>query len=586
MIEDKLKVLPSEPGCYLYYNDNREIIYVGKAKDLKKRVKSYFNRALDGKTQMLVGEIHDMEFIITNSELESLILEINLIKKYDPKYNIMFTDDKTYPYIKLTNEKHPRLLYSREYKKNKDTYFGPYPDGRAARETLSLLNQLYPLRKCKTIPKKECLYYHIKQCKAPCIYEVTDVDYESVIKDIKKFFNSNDKTLVKELENKMLNASENLLFEQALEYKKMIEYITSIKEKHTMEIQDFIDRDFFGYYINNGWIAIQVFFMRQGKIIEHDVNAFPIIDDGISEFETFIASYYEKHKKPREIIVPNTLNYDLLSQLLEVKVISPTRGKKKKLHELASKNAKETLENKFYIVSRKEERTFGAISELGNLLGINPPRRIECFDNSHIQGVNPVSAMVVFINGKPAKKEYRKYKIKTVDGPNDIASMKEVVYRRYFKVLMEDLERPDLLLVDGGVAQVNATREVLKSLNLDIKVCGLSKDDKHRTSELLADEPIRKVDIDKKSSLFYLLTRIQDEVHRFAITFHRDLRSKSSIASTLENIEGVGKSRVKKLLKHFKSLSKIKEATNEELSVVVPKNVANNIYNTFNQNEI
>jgi len=585
MIEDKLKVLPNEPGCYLYYNDNREIIYVGKAKDLKKRVKSYFNRALDGKTQMLVKEITDMEFIITNSELESLILEINLIKKYDPKYNIMFTDDKTYPYIKLTNEKHPRLLYSRDYKKNKDTYFGPYPDGRAARETLSLLNQTFPLRKCKNLPKKECLYYHIGQCLAPCIKEVTKEDYQKVIKEIKHFFKGNDKSIIKLLEEKMLKASEDLNFEQALEYKKQIEYINATKEKQTMELRDFVDRDFFGYYINNGWIAIQVFFMRQGKIIEHDVNAFPIVEDGLQELETFIATYYQNHKLPKEIVVPKDVDASLLQEALNIKVVSPSRGKKKQLHELASKNAKESLENKFYIVTRKEERTFGAIKELGDKLGINPPRRIECFDNSHIQGVNPVSAMVAFINGKPAKKEYRKYKIKTVETVDDIASMKEVVYRRYFRMMMEDLERPDLILVDGGVAQINAAREVLNQLNLDIMVCGLAKDDKHRTSELLAFDPITKIEIDKQSSLFYLLTRIQDEVHRFAITFHRDQRSKSTISSTLERIEGVGANRAKMLLKHFKTLSKIKESSIDELCEVVPINVANNIFNKFNQEE-
>jgi excinuclease ABC subunit C len=582
MLKDKLALLPSNPGCYLMRDKNGTIIYVGKAKNLKNRVKSYFQSAHSGKTQRLVEEIVDFEYIVTTSELESLVLELNLIKKHDPKYNVMLKDDKTYPFIQITDEWHPRLIVTRDVKKKKKgKIFGPYPNVSAARETVQLLNRIYPLRKCNKLPKKECLYYHMGQCLAPCIKDIKKSDYQEYIDGIVRFLKGDHKDILDTIEKRMLEASEQLNFEVAKEYRDLIEYINATVEKQKMHISDMKDRDVFGYAYKNGWLCIQVFYVRAGKLIERDVSFIPILNDVESDFETFIGQFYDSNLLPSEVIVPKGTNTKILSELLDLKVWSPTRGEKKKLADLACSNAEIALGEKFSLIERDEDRTIGAVENLGKILNIETPHRIEAFDNSNIMGVDAVSAMVCFVDGKPSKKDYRKYRVKYVEGPDDYATMREVIYRRYYRVLMEGLVKPDLIVVDGGKGQISAAREVINSLGMTIPIVGLKKDDKHKTSNLLAFDPAVEVSLKKDSNEFYLLHRIQDEVHRFAITFHKNVRSKSLFSTHLDKIDGIGEARKKALLKHFGSLKKIKEAGLEELSEIVPINTAKNIIDYF-----
>ncbi|HWJ77814.1 MAG TPA: excinuclease ABC subunit UvrC [Niallia sp.] len=578
IIKNKLMILPDQPGCYLMKDRQGTIIYVGKAKVLKNRVRSYFTGSHDGKTLRLVNEIEDFEYIITSSNIEALILELNLIKKHDPKYNIMLKDDKSYPFIKLTAERHPRLITTRNVKKDKGKYFGPYPNVQAANETKKLLDRIYPLRKCNTLPDRVCLYYHLGQCLAPCVNEVSEKEYKSIIDDITKFLNGGYKDIKKELSEKMMAASEELDFERAKEYRDQIAHIEATMEKQKMMMTDLVDRDIFGYSYDKGWMCVQVFFVRQGKLIERDVSMFPIYQDPDEEMLTFLGSFYEKanHFKPKEIYIPDDIQGELIEELLQVKVVKPQRGQKKDLVLLANKNAKNALKEKFALIDRDEDRTIKAVENLGNQMGIYTPHRIEAFDNSNIQGTNPVSAMIVFIDGKPAKREYRKYKIKTVKGPDDYESMREVVRRRYQRVLKEGLPLPDLILIDGGKGHLEAVREILlDELSLDIPVAGLVKDDKHRTSQLLYGNPLEIIPLERNSQEFYLLQRIQDEVHRFAITFHRQLRGKNAFQSLLDDIPGIGEKRRKLLLKTFGSVKKMKEATMEDFTKLsIPTHVA------------
>ncbi|PGV64608.1 excinuclease ABC subunit C [Bacillus cereus] len=581
-LKEKLAILPDQPGCYLMKDKQGTVIYVGKAKVLKNRVRSYFTGSHDGKTLRLVGEIVDFEYIVTSSNLEALILELNLIKKYDPKYNIQLKDDKTYPFIKITAEKQPRLLITRNVKKDKGKYFGPYPNAQSAHETKKLLDRMYPLRKCSNMPDKVCLYYHMGQCLAPCVKEVTEEQNKEIVDEIIKFLNGGHKEVRSELETKMYEASEKLEFERAKELRDQIAHIDAIMEKQKMIMSDLVDRDVFGYAVDKGWMCVQVFFVRKGKLIERDVSMFPIYDEPEEGFLTFIGQFYENssHFKPKEIVVPGSIDSELVERFLEVEATQPRRGKKKDLVELANKNAKIALEEKFYLIERNEERTVKAIDNLGKQLGIETPYRIEAFDNSNIQGTNPVSAMIAFIDGKPAKKEYRKYKIKTVQGPDDYESMREVVRRRYTRALKENLPLPDLIIIDGGKGHLAATSDVLvNELGLYIPMAGLVKDDKHKTSHLIIGDPPEPVMLERNSQEFYLLQRIQDEVHRFAITFHRQLHGKSVIQSALDDIPGIGDKRKKVLLKHFGSLKKMKEASIAEfVEAGMPKNVAETIY--------
>lgn len=582
-LKEKLAILPDQPGCYLMKDKYGTVIYVGKAKVLKNRVRSYFTGSHDGKTLRLVNDIVDFEYIVTSSNLEALILEMNLIKKHDPKYNIMLKDDKGYPFIKITAEKQPRLVITRKIKKDKGKYFGPYPNVQAANETKRLLDRIYPLRKCSTIPDRPCLYYHIGQCLAPCVKEVKEEQNKQIIENITRFLNGGYEHVKTELTEKMLKASEELDFERAKEYRDQIAHIEATMEKQKVTFNDFVNRDVFGYSYDKGWMCVQVFFIRQGKLIEREVSMFPFYKEPEEDFLTFIGQFYAKNIKPKEVMVPATIDAELAEKLVEVEVQHPKRGKKKELVELACKNAKIALGEKFYLIERDEERTVGAVERLGEELGIAAPYRIEAFDNSNIQGTDPVSAMIVFVDGKPEKKEYRKYKIKTVKGPDDYSSMREVVRRRYSRALKEGLPLPDLIVVDGGKGHLAAVQDVLENeLGLLVPTAGLVKDDKHRTSNLMIGEPPQIIPLERNSQEFYLLQRIQDEVHRFAITFHRQVRSKSAFQSVLDDIPGVGEKRKKALLKHFGSVKKLKEATVEDIrNSGVPQNIAEKIYETL-----
>ncbi|MEG1370198.1 MAG: excinuclease ABC subunit UvrC [Carnobacterium sp.] len=589
-IEHKLALLPNQPGCYLMKDKNGTIIYVGKAKVLKNRVRSYFRGSHDTKTERLVSEIADFEYIVTGSNIEALLLEINLIKKNDPKYNIMLKDDKTYPFIKITNEKYPRLLITRKVLKDKATYFGPYPDVKAANETKKLLDKLYPLRKCKVLPNRVCLYYHLGQCLAPCIQEIPKETYTEMVEEIKRFLNGGYQEVKQEIEEKMEQASLNLEFEKAAEFRDQINSIVTTMEQQKMTSADFVDRDVFGYAVDKGWMCVQVFFVRQGKLIERDVSLFPFYNEPEEDFLAFIGQFYQKnhHFIPKEILIPKDSDAKSVEAVVSANVLQPKRGQKKELVKLANKNAAVSLSEKFSLIEKKEERTYGAVKKLGDAMNIPLPSRIEAFDNSNTMGVDPVSAMVVFLDGQPARNEYRKYKIKTVVGPDDYASMREVIYRRYARVLKEDLPLPDLVVIDGGKGQVDAAREVLENqLGLDIPIAGLAKDNKHRTSELLFGPELQTIPLKRNSQEFFLLQRIQDEVHRFAITFHRQLRNKNSFASKLDGIDGLGPTRKKNLLKAFKSMKNIQGASIEELKAIgLPKNVAENVYEKFKQPEL
>lgn len=586
-IKNKLALLPDQPGCYLMKDKNGTIIYVGKAKILKNRVRSYFRGSHDTKTERLVSEIDDFEYIVTESNIEALLLEINLIHKNNPKYNIMLKDDKTYPFIKITNEKYPRLMITRKVLKDKALYFGPYPDVNAANETKKLLDRLFPLRKCNPSQKTPCLYYHLGQCLCPYAFDVDPQVYKDMVEEIKGFLSGGHTELQDRLQEKMAYAAAHMEFEKAAEFRDQIKAIETVMTRQKMTNVDLIDRDVFGYAVDKGWMCVQVFFVRQGKLIERDVSIFPFYDDASEAFLTFIGQFYQEneHFVPKEVLIPDDIDKESVEALLATKVLQPQRGEKKKLVKLASKNAAVALNEKFDLIVRKQERTIGAVEKLGNAMNIPAPIRIEAFDNSNIMGTNPVSAMVVFIDGRPAKNEYRKYKIKTVQGPDDYASMREVIYRRYSRVLKEGLPFPDLILIDGGKGQVDVAKDVLANqLGVDIPVAGLAKNDKHKTSELLFGPNLEVVPLERNSQEFFLLQRIQDEVHRFAITFHRQLRSKNSFASKLDNIEGLGPKRKKNLLKEFKSLKNITAASVEELRKAgLPETVAKNVYRHLHQ---
>ncbi|MDQ0193900.1 excinuclease ABC subunit C [Paenibacillus wynnii] len=622
-IRNKLALLPDLAGCYLMKNEEGTIIYVGKAKVLKNRVRSYFTGSHNGKTQRLVADIRDFEYIVTASNMEALILECNLIKKHMPRYNVQLKDDKTFPYIKITNEAHPRLEVTRRVIKDKAKYFGPYPNAYAAHQTKKLLDRMYPLRKCGVMPKEVCLYYHMGQCLAPCEKEVPKSSYEEITQSIAAFLGGGHDAIKKDLQKKMQEAAEELYFERAKELRDQILNIEALMEKQNINTPDTKDRDVFGYAVDKGWMCVQILYMRQGKMIQRHSSAFPFYGEAYSDFMSYVTQYYSDNPAvPQEILLPdflpdggavNELKADekvevsvsikdaagieelqespeeaaeraaaaekaaaagivdafggaaALQEWLGVKVLVPQRGLKKQMVGMACQNGRVALDEKFRLIERDEERTSGAALGLGQSLGLESLSRIEAFDNSNIQGTNPVSAMVVFIDGKPARKEYRKYKVRTVKGPDDYETMREVIRRRYERVLKEDLPMPDLIVVDGGKGQISAAIDILENeLGLFIPVCGLVKDVKHKTAQLLVGDPPEPVALARDSQEFYLLQRIQDEVHRFAITFHREQRGKSMITSKLDSIPGIGEKRRKLLLKHFGSLKKIKEAGVED----------------------
>ncbi|SFT01100.1 excinuclease ABC subunit UvrC [Paenibacillus sp. BC26] len=632
-IRSKLALLPDQSGCYLMKDAEGTIIYVGKAKVLKNRVRSYFNGSHNGKTLRLVSLIRDFEYIVTSSNMEALILECNLIKQYHPRYNVLLKDDKTFPYIKITNEAHPKLEVTRRIVKDKGKYFGPYPNAFAATQTKKLLDRLYPLRKCGTLPDKVCLYYHIGQCVAPCEFDIAPGTYENMVQEITRFLNGGHDEVKKTLQAKMESAAELMEFERAKEYRDQLFAIDAVMEKQKITLNDAMDRDVFGYAIEKGWMCVQIMYMRQGKLIERRATTFPYYGAAYDDFMTFVTQYYSENPAlPKEIFLPSppqeaeletaasvqeagvaykveavpaeqhavgdeqgepeagTVEAELRNSLqkwLKVKVFMPLRGRKRDVVTMAVNNAKVTLDEKFKLIERDEERTFRASEGLAEALGLPQVRRIEAFDNSNIQGTDPVSAMVVFMDGKPDKKEYRKYKVKTVVGPDDYGTMREVIRRRYERVLKEELPLPDLIIVDGGRGQISAALDILENeLGLMVPVCGLVKDTKHKTAQLMTGDPPEVVPLPRDSQEFYLLQRIQDEVHRFAITFHREQRGKSMVASKLDSIPGIGEKRRKALLKHFGSIKKIKEASIEDFRPLsIGEKLANQIIEALKEEQ-
>ena len=589
LIKSKLELLPTSPGCYIHKDKNGTIIYVGKAKNLRNRVRSYFRGSHDTKTEALVSEIVDFEFIVTESNIEALLLEINLIKENKPKYNIMLKDDKSYPFIKITHERYPRLIITRQVKKDGGLYFGPYPDVGAANEIKRLLDRIFPFRKCTNPPSKVCFYYHIGQCMAHTICKKDESYFKSMAQEVSDFLKGQDDKIIDDLKGKMVAAAQTMEFERAAEYRDLIQAIGTLRTKQRVMAKDLQNRDVFGYHVDKGWMCVQVFFVRQGKLIERDVNLFPYYNDPDEDFLTYVGQFYQEksHLVPNEVLIPQDIDEEAVKVLADTKILKPQRGEKKQLVNLAIKNARVSLEQKFNLLEKSVEKTQGAIENLGRLLQIPTPVRIESFDNSNIMGTSPVSAMVVFVNGKPSKKDYRKYRIKTVVGPDDYASMREVIRRRYGRVQRDGLTPPDLIVIDGGQGQVNIAKQVIQEeLGLDIPIAGLQKNDKHQTHELLFGDPLEVVELSRNSQEFFLLQRIQDEVHRFAITFHRQLRSKNSFSSQLDGIEGLGPKRKQNLMKHFKSLTKIKEASVDEIvEVGVPRAVAEAVQRKLNPQE-
>ena len=576
MFKEELSLVPHLPGCYLMRNKDNVVIYVGKSKNLKNRLSSYFQREHTGKTMMLVREIDHFEYIVTNTEMESLLLEINLIKKYNPKYNILYRDDKSYPYIELTNEKVPRLRIVRRInvKKIKNNLFGPYPNVGAAKKVVEILNRIYPLRKCNTYEKRECLYYHIGECLGYCTKEVSEDKIKEMKSEIISFLNGNTKILTDRLKEKMFNYSNSMEYEKAKEYKDLLDYINITTEKQKVDLSDNINIDVVGYYAKDNYISVQILFIRGGKLLDRNRNIFPMVGDEVEELSNYISNFYSKNvSNPKEVLVPNIIDTDIFTSVFDFKFITPIKGEKKKILDLAYDNARIYFEEQMNFIKRDEDKIINALEELKSKLNLSRVDRIELFDNSNLFGNYNVSGMVAFVMGKPSKNDYRKFKI-TSDVNDDYGTMREVIYRRYFRVLKDNLEKPDLIIVDGGVGQINVAREVILSLGLDIPVVGLKKDDKHSTNVLLGLDPIQEIEIDKKSDLFLLLTKMQTEVHNFTISYHKNIRIKGALYSILDNIEGIGDIRKNKLLKKYKTIDNMKKASLDDLEEILPKDIA------------
>ena len=580
-IHSKLVLLPRKPGCYLMKDNTGKVIYVGKAKILKNRVSSYFRGEKTGKTKALVSNIVDFEYIVTESEKEAFLLEINLIKKYDPKYNIIFRDDKSYPYIALTVSPYTKLdiVRPRHKKVKKDMkLFGPYPSSYAARNIVNMLNRIYPLRKCKTFPDKPCLYYHIGECLGYCTKNVDKEKIDEMVKEITSFLNGNYNDITDKLKKDMYSYSEKLNFERAGEIKELLDYIDKVLEKQKIDLTDNIDRDIFNAYEYKDYISVQVLHSRNGQLVERNSYIYEQNEEKEECLSNFILSFYDNNELPKEILVPNTLDLELLSDTLNVKVLSPSKGVKKHLIDMAEENAKIKIIEKFNLIKNDLDRSVKANEELSEKLGFTI-HRIESFDNSHLFGTYTVSGMVVFVDGKASKKDYRKYKIKG-DAKDDYHLMQEVIERRYSRVITDNLLKPDVILLDGGLIQINACKEILDNLCLDIPVYGMQKNDKHRICALVSED--REIEIKKDSNLFHYLEKISEEVHRFAISYHKEIRSKGSLSSKLDNIPGIGEKRRKKLINKFKTLTNIKEASIEELAEIIPLEVAQNLKNFLN----
>lgn len=580
-IHEKLSLVPEKPGSYQMKNKDGIIIYVGKAKNLKRRLKSYFTRTVTGKTLMLVNDIVDFEYIVTNSELESLILEITLIKKYDPKYNILLKDDKSYPYIELTNDLYPTLNIvrnmNRKKNKTKSKFFGPYPNVYAARKTVEIINRVYPLRKCSHMGKELCLYYHIGECLGYCKKDSIDMELlEKYKQEIIAFLNGNKSIISKKIEEKMNKASEEMNYEKALEFKNMLDEINITLAKQTIDLNSNYNFDLFGFYNDNNFLSIRVFFIRNGILFGHHSDIINICDDVSESLLEYIIKYYERgNLLPKEIFVNDLIDTEILSSYFDVKVNVPKKGDIKKLLDLANDNARTYLNERQETLKKNDEERFNAIHELEKYLNMDKIFRIETFDNSHLFGTFYVGGMVVFDNFLPNKDLYRKFKI-SVDVKDDLSAMREVIYRRYYRVLMDNLEKPDLIIVDGGETQVKVAKDIIDSLKLNIRVIGLKKDDKHRTSSIVNSD-LSTIEIDSHSNLFLFLTRIQDEVHNYAISYHRNIKSQGMLSSLLDMVEGIGDVKKKKILRKYGSLKRIKEANFNDLESILGKNVANNL---------
>lgn len=576
--KEKLSLVPTKPGSYQMKNKDGVIIYVGKAKNLQKRLRSYFTRTVTGKTKLLVDDIDDFEYIVTSSELESLILEITLIKKYDPKYNILLRDDKSYPYIELTNDKYPTLKIVRNVhrKKNKNHLYGPYPNVAAARKTVNVVNRIYPLRKCDKLKKDLCLYYHINECLGYCKKEIPKETIDNMKKEIITFLKGDPTIISKKIEEEMLNASESLNFERAIELKEMLSDINTTLRKQKIDLNNNYNFDLVNFYYDNNYLGIELFFIRQGLLFGRHNEIISSMGDFDNEITEYLIKFYDKGILPNELIIPMELDKCLLENYFNIKVNQPTKGKIKKLLDLAKENAKEQMDLEKETLKRNDDERLKAIDELSNLLGIKNLHRMESFDNSHLFGTFYVGGMVVFDDFLPNKDLYRKYKIST-DVKDDLGAMKEVLYRRYFKVIMNETYKPDLIVMDGGELQIRVANEILSSLNLDIPVIGLVKDKSHRTNHIMNGN-YEILEVEKDSKLFLFLTRIQEEVHRYAITYHRNIKSKGALSSVLDVVPGIGDIRKKELMKKFGSLKKMKEASQEELSNIVGKDVSEKLF--------
>lgn len=577
--KEKLALVPTKPGSYQMKNKDGIIIYVGKAKNLKNRLKSYFTGTVTGKTKMLVEDIDDFEYIVTSSELESLILEITLIKKYDPKYNILLKDDKTYPYIELTNEKYPTLKIVRntKRKKSKNHLYGPYPNTKAARKTVEMINRVYPLRKCDKLKKEVCLYYHIHECLGYCVKDISSEEINKMTKEITTFLNGDPTIISEKIQNEMLKASENLNYERALELKKMLEDIETTLRKQKIDLNKNYNFDLINFYSDKNYLSIEIFFIRDGLLFGRHNEIVQTMGEPVDEVVEYLIKFYDKGAlPPKELYVPLELDEELLANYFNIKVLKPQKGKLKNLIDLAKENAKEQMDLQEETLKKDDEVRLQAIEELKELLHIEKASRMESFDNSHLFGTFYVGGMVVFNDFLPQKDDYRKFKIST-EVKDDLSAMKEVLYRRYYKVLMENLEKPDLIVMDGGETQISVAKDIIDSLGLNIPIIGLVKDKHHRTSHIMNDK-YEILSVQKDSNLFLFLTKIQDEVHRYAISYHRNIKAKGALASVLDLVPGIGEIRRKELLKHFGSLKKMKEATLEELKEVLPIEVAENLF--------
>ena len=584
LIEEKLKLLPDKPGSYQMRDINGDIIYVGKAKNLKNRVRSYFHGAHNAKTTLLVSNIYDFTYVICESELEALVLEINLIKEYNPKFNISLTDDKTYPYIAITNENHPRLIVTRDKrKKGNARYFGPYPNVSAARATVDMLNRIYPFRKCKNIPNKECLYYHMNLCKGPCINKNLNIDYNEYKNEVSKFLNGNNENILKELNEKMEIASNNLEFEKAIEIRELINSINESTRKQKISINDLTSRDYIGIYENDGDLSINIIITRLGSIVQNHQTIIETYNDIESDILSYLFQFYELNNKPQEIAIIG-IDIENIDVLLNIKLIDIKLGKKKELLDMALYNAKFNLENRRNVYKNQVLKKKETIEELGELLNIKTPRRIEAFDNSNLFGEYPVSGLVVYVDGKASPKDFRKYHIKTVKGANDYETMKEVVYRRYYRLLMDNEILPDLIIMDGGEIQVHACKDIIDSLNLNIPIMGIQKDNHHKATLIFFNEKL--ISIDKNSNIFLLISDISQRVHDYAISFFRSTKAKGFFKSQLDDIPGLGPKRKELLIKEFNTIDNVKKATiNELVNAGIPKNLAETIYNYFNNKQ-